>query len=327
MDWLIGEQLWKSLSAWGKQFLGLSPTVLANLLNTLLVLILYLLFTRLLKRALLRSIEDVGRRYRLTKTVSYAAGLLASLAIAKIWLAGAVNLSTYLGILSAGLAIALRDPITNIAGWLFIVSRQPFKVGDRIELGGDMGDVVDIRMFSFAMMEVGKNVGAEQSTGRMIHVPNGRIFNMPCTNATEGFGYVWNEIPVTVTFESDWERAHEILTDVVGRQAIDVEQAKRQVEKMGGEYSVYYTYLTPIVWLEVVDIGVMLTMRYLSLVRRRRATADRIWREVLKAFAAEPTIDFAYPTQRFYNNKLEGKPGAGGPPAGPAGPASGGSAE
>jgi len=172
------------------------------------------------------------------------------------------------------------------------------------ERSGHTGDVVDLRLFMFSMLEVN-----EQSTGRIVHVPNGRVFKEPCINHTQGFAYIWNELQVLVTFESDWKKAHAIVDEIVQGVAgnVDVEMSK-QVAEAARRYSISYNHLRPIVYVSVLDSGVNLVARYLCPARARRSTADAIWRGILDAFEKEPQIDFAYPTQRFYQNHLEGKP-------------------
>ena len=93
-----------------------------------------------------------------------------------------------------------------MAGWLFIVGKRPFTVGDRIEVDGSAGDVIDVSLFQFTMLEIGNWVDADQSTGRIIHVPNRFAFNKSLANFTQSFGFIWNEANVLITFESDWER-------------------------------------------------------------------------------------------------------------------------
>lgn len=99
------------------------------------------------------------------------------------------------------MAIALADVLKNMAGWMYIPSRRPFRVGDRIEIEGTRGDVVDIRLFCFSLMEIGNWVDAEQSTGRLVHVPNGSVFINQVANYTEGFQYIWHEMPVRTFFQ------------------------------------------------------------------------------------------------------------------------------
>jgi small-conductance mechanosensitive channel len=318
MRWALGKENFEIFSGWVQDWIGLSPETLAHILDTVLVVLTYLLLRKLLKGKFFRRVVEPSRRYVISKTVTYVLGFLAVLIIAKIWLRADISLATYLGILSAGLAIALQDVIANFAGWLFLIIRQPFKVGDRIQVGTQAGDVIDIRLFMFSMLEIGNWVDADQSTGRIIHVPNGKVFKESVSNYTQAFEFIWNEIPVTVTFESDWQRAEEILDQIAQEKAPKLDETmKRQIQAVGHRYKLQFKYLTPIVWTKVIDFGVTLTIRYLCPPRSRRSSEGEIWKAVLVAFAKEPTVDFAYPTQRFYHNSQEGKPGAGGPAADP----------
>lgn len=109
----------------------------------------------------------------------------------------------------------MRDPLINFAGWMFIMLRKPFVVGDRIQIGEHRGDVIDTRIFQFTMVEIGNWVDSDQSTGRIIHIPNGWVFNHSTANYSQGFAFIWNELPIIITFESNWEKAKKILTAVV----------------------------------------------------------------------------------------------------------------
>lgn len=240
--------------------------------------------------------------------------IIASLLIGRIWLKEFQSVATFLGLASAGLAFALKDPLVNVAGWLFIVWRRPFEVGDRIQIGEHSGDVIDLRIFQFTLMEIGSWVDADQSTGRIIHVPNGRVFVEPQTNYTKGwFDYIWNEIPVLVTFESNWKKAKEILQQIaIAHSGHLIPSAELKLKKASREFIILTSKLDAAVYTSVKDSGVLLTMRHLCDPHHRRDSNQEIWEAILEEFAVHNDIDFAYPTQRFYNNCQEGKPGAGG---------------
>lgn len=192
-------------------------------------------------------------------------------------------MATFLGLASAGLAIALRDPVINLAGWAFILWRRPFDVGDRIQIGEHAGDVIDVRIFQFTLMEIGNWVAADQSTGRIIHVPNGRIFSEVLANYSKGFQYIWNEIPVLVTFESDWEKAKALLQEIADRHAAHLSQsAEERVRRAASRFMIKYSQLTPTVYTQVEASGVLLTIRYLCEPRWRRSSAHAIWEDVLR---------------------------------------------
>ena len=297
-----------SLVTWSDQFFS-GQFLESKIFYTILAIVFFWLIRRLILIVFLRG-KDVQVQYRIRKTVAYITYPLAFLVIGRIWFAGFQAVSTYLGLLSAGLAIALQTPLVNLAGWAFILWRQPLKVGDRIQLGDDRGDVIDQRIFMFSLMEIGNWVDSDQSTGRVIHIPNGKIFTDVLANYSQGFQYIWNEIPVLVTFESDWRKAKQLLDDIAQRHGTSLsDSAARKLREAAKKFMIFYTKLTPMVYTKVKDCGVMLTIRYLCEPRKRRGSEQEIWEDILDAFAAHDDIDFAYPTQRFYRNDTEGKPG------------------
>jgi small-conductance mechanosensitive channel len=273
-----------------------------NLLSSLLIILLLWLVRWLALRFIHRQYADNARmRYNWRKTVEYASVVLGILLVGRLWLAGIGTLVTYLGLLSAGIAIALQDLIVALAGWVFIVWRRPFVVGDRVEIDGNLGDVIDIRLFSFSLLEIGHRIQAEQSTGRIIHVPNGKIFSEMLANMHQGFPYIWNEIPVLITFESDWEKAKAILANIINEVAPDVSEVVKQYGRRTDQrFVISYSNTTPTVYTHVGDSGVVLTLRYLVDPRKRRGSEQDIWEATLRAFRLHWDIDFAYPTQREY---------------------------
>jgi len=200
-------------------WLGLDSDLWARILWTASVFAGATALNMLLRRLAAARVRNAARRYAINKAINYTAGCAVLLALTLIWSQSAATIATYLGIVSAGVAIALHDPLTNLAGWLFLIVRRPFVVGDRIEIGAHAGDVIDVRMFQFSLIEIGNWVDADQSTGRILHMPNALVFREPIANYTEGFNFIWDEIPVTVTFESNWQRAKEILTEIVNQHS------------------------------------------------------------------------------------------------------------
>ncbi len=257
-----------------------------------------------------RTSDDLRVHYGWRKITTYVAFVVCVLVAAHIWLSGLTQLGTFLGLASAGVAIALKDPLTNIAGWLFIILRQPFAVGDRIEIGDNRGDVIDIRIFQFSLMEIGGWVDADQSTGRIVHVPNSSVFSASLANYTRDFPFIWNEVAVLVTFESQWRAGREILSEVCGRHCAQfAAEARAYLEHTTRKWFIVFSKLDPIVYTSVRDSGVLLTARFLCPPRQRRSTEDAIWSDVLDAFAERDDLDFAYPTMRYYDNAAEGKEG------------------
>lgn len=279
------------------------PVIMAEkLVYTTSALIFLFLVKLLTTRVVCRKIEDDKRRYHVRKTINYVYSIILIVVLGSIWFKGMASLGTFLGLASAGLAVALHDTISNMAGFFFIEARKPFRVGDRIEIGDVQGDVIDIRLFQFSVVEVGNWVDADQSTGRIVHVPNNWALREPCRNSHIGFEYIWNEVPVLVTFESDWRKAKELLLHIGKENAENLSQgAQEQIRRAARKYLIVAGKLTPTVYTDVKDSGVQLTIRYLVSPRQRRGTEQKIWEDILDAFATEPHIDLAYPTTRFYS--------------------------
>jgi small-conductance mechanosensitive channel len=245
-----------------------------------------------------RHVEAQPVRYRWSKSTAYGAFLVAGLILLQVWFTAIQSLGTFLGLLSAGLAIALKDLVADLAGWFFILWRRPFELGDRIEVAGLKGDVVDRTIFQITIMEVGNWIDADQSTGRLIHIPNSLIFTHPVANYVAGFPYLWNELKVGVTFESDWKKAKAILEDLSKDLVVELKKEEAAARRRDDDrFLIRYRKLTPIVYTSVADSGILLTLRYICGPRERRGTGAVIWERILERFAAEPDIQFA-PTQR-----------------------------
>ena len=282
-------------------FIQNSPGISYQLILSVIAILAIWLLRLIAIRIINRRKDDERLQYKWRKNLTYVSVFLGFIIVGNIWFEGLQSLATFLGLLSAGLAIALRDPVTDFAGWIFIIWRKPFDVGDRIQIGDVKGDVIDIRVFKFTVLEIGNWVHADQSTGRVVHVSNHNIFTDSLANYTSDFEFIWNELEVLVTFESDWQKAKEILQEIADKHLQDfVDRAQQQVRRAKKSYLIYYKYLTPIVYTDVKDSGVQLTVRHLSDPRRRRSISQKIWEDILKRFEEHDDIELAYPTMRIY---------------------------
>jgi len=289
-----------------KDALGISPGNQTKILYSLLIFVVLGIIRFIILKIVWRLTEDPKSRYTWKRSVSFTVGITTLILIVGVWIGAIGQLGAFLGLLTAGLAIALKDPLTNIAGWIFILIRQPFNLGDRVQIGDQAGDVIDIRLFQFTLLEIGNWVNSDQSTGRIIHIPNGTIFTQAQSNYSTGFKYIWNELSVVVTFESQWEEAKEILQKIISKhaEALSVDAEKKIIEA-SKKYMIFYQYLTPTVYTSLEDSGVKLTMRYICEPRKRRTSEHQIWEDILKEYALHKDIEFAYPTQRFFTRPSE----------------------
>ena len=279
-----------SLPVWGR-----------NLLVSVVTLAGLFIARQLACHLMRKRVHDPTRAYHVRRAIMHVYYVLAILLVGRIWMVGHTSLATFFGLASAGLAIAMHDVIANLAGWLFIITRRPFNLGDRIQIGDQAGDVIDVRVLQFSVVEIGNWVHADQSTGRIVHIPNSLVLREPLANYETGFAYIWLEIPVLVTFESNWREAKRILSEIAREKTEHLSaDAQAQIRRAAMQYLVYFKHLGPIVYTKVEDSGILLTIRYIVDPRQRRVTEAEIWEAILDAFGKREDIVFAYPTTRFY---------------------------
>jgi small-conductance mechanosensitive channel len=285
---------------------GISEANQEKILYSIIILLVLGVIRFAILKIVWRFTEDPKSRYTWKRSVSFTIGFLTVILIGSVWIKAIGQFGAFLGLLTAGLAIAMKDPLTNIAGWIFILTRKPFTLGDRIQIGEHAGDVIDLRLFQFTLLEIGNWVDADQSTGRIIHLPNGAVFTQAQSNYSAGFQFIWNEMPILVTFESNWSKARDLMQRIVSEYARELSaDAEKKIIEASKKYMIFYQYLTPIVYTSVRDSGILLTMRYVCDPRKRRTTEHEIWEAVLEQFAQNKDIEFAYPTQRFYQRPSE----------------------
>jgi len=283
--------------------IGISSENLNKIIVSVLVIIFLWLIRILIQRLVWKQTQNPKIRYNWKRSLSLIVPFVGIFLIGTIWLPAFKQFGAFLGLLTAGIAIALKDPLTNLAGWFFILFRKPFVVGDRVQIGDHAGDIIDIRLFQFTILEIGNWVEADQSTGRIIHLPNGMVFQQAQANYSTGFEYIWNEMPVNITFESNWEKAKSILEEIIEKYTKNIEyKVEKEILEASKNYMIYYKHLTPIVYVQVKEFGVQLTIRYLCNPRKRRGTENEIWQTILANFNSQKDIRFAYPTTRFYSS-------------------------
>ena len=274
-----------------------------KLLATIFVLLVGYLLVFLIVHLVNRGVKNIKARHVIRKNVVYVISFIIFTLIFFMWIQNISSITIFIGVAGAGLALALQEVILCIAGWVLIMVRHPFEVGDRIEINGVKGDIIDIRLFQTSLLEIGNWVDADQSTGRIANVPNSFVFKTENYNYSRGFEFIWNEISILVTFESDWRRAKEIM--MIHADNFDKaseEELRRKIEAMRTRYMIYYGKLTPIVYVNIKDSGVQLTLRYLTEAKKRRSTEDQLCQVILDSFAKEDHVDFAYPTYRIIKN-------------------------
>jgi len=261
---------------------------------------------RILAHQIAAQVADAEKRHVYRKRASYSIAAFVTVVLAIVFFEALRELGTVLGFLGAGLAIALREYIASFLAWFYLLGQRNVALGSRIEVAGVRGDVIDIGVLKLTLIEVrGEGMG-EQSSGRLVTIPNFKLLTDPVYHFTAGSPFVWDEIEFQVTFESDWERARDILAEI-GREVYEphAEEIESGFRRLENAYAFRYGITTPIVYTSVGGSGVTLKLRYLTHVRQRRDNRDRVSREVLLRFRATPGVELAYPTSRVYRTEMD----------------------
>lgn len=228
--------------------------------------------------------RDVYLYNRKSQVIASIAIFVAALII---WEGYIKDFMTLISFVSAGIAIALREIIVNFFAGIYIRVKKPFVLEDRIEINGLKGDVVNINAASFDILEIGDRVNGEQSTGRIVHVSNSIVFLHPVKNYVTAFKYIWNEITVKITLDSDIDKIKDIIYEIVKQNNIiqeTPEKMESQINDASTEYRIYFNNLDPIIYTAIVDSHVELYIRYLVHPKKSRTVEDAIWLDILKAY-------------------------------------------
>ena len=268
-------------------FAASAQELLPRIIVTLIILIVVIFLRFVLLRIATRRMRNQSNRLRWRTNSTYFA-VLAFLTFAfPVWLPSLRSIATVLGLFGAGILIVFKEIFLNLAAWFYIMIRRPFELGNRISVHGVAGDVLDIRLLEFAVMEVSpRNLGG-QSTGRIVHLPNALLWTSPLSNASKEFSFNWNEIRVPVKINSDWKRAEAILQDIATTTTEKISDSDSRIQHSADEYAINFSRLHPGIFLEYQKGAVVLTLRHLSEPRTRRMTVDAIWRSILERFEAE----------------------------------------
>ena len=207
--------------------------------------------------------------------------------------------ATALGIAGAALVIALQDLFSSFAGWFVIVLGGKLHVGDRIEVDGKRGDVLDIQLLRTTLLELGDWLEVDEPTGRVIVIPNSFVFKEKMMNFTHVHPYIWNKIDITVTYESPVQEAEALLRRILEEETREEFQAAREgAGLMEQVYGVPDTVYEPKAFSVIADSGVLFHLLYVSHYRRVFSTRTRINARIIAEFEADKRMRLAYPTHR-----------------------------
>jgi small-conductance mechanosensitive channel len=250
-------------------------------------LVIIVTIVRLLQRTLSRAIKDTDSRYRTRKAVTFLGYGLSTLLVLAIFSDSLGQMTVAFGVAGAGIAFALQEVIASVAGWIAVSLGGFYRIGDRVQLGGITGDVIDIGMLRTTMMETGAWVAGDLYNGRVVRVANSFVFKEPVYNYSGDFPFLWDEVRVPIKYGSDWRSARDML-DRVTREVIGdyPERAAEHWTTMLRQYRLEEATLEPIITLQATDNWLEFTIRYVVDYKKRRMTKHHLFTRILEELDA-----------------------------------------
>lgn len=246
------------------------------------LVIIYIVF-RFLRHAVLRYVHDNTTRYQARKSVSFFGFLTTLLFVALLFSEKFGGFTVAFGVAGAGIAFALQEVIASVAGWVAVSFGGFYKVGDRVQLGGIKGDVIDIGILRTTIMEIGEWVNADQYNGRIVRVANSFVFKEPVYNYSGEFPFLWDEILIPIRYGSDYHLARKLIQDIAEEVVGDYARSAQQAwQRITNRYLIETASVHPIVTLVANQNWIEFTLRYVVDYKLRRSTRDKLFTRLLE---------------------------------------------
>ena len=267
---------------YSKYFIMIGRSLLILLFFKVLKMIVTFITTKWVRRS--------KTRFMFHQTINVLLNIICVIFLFLLWLPYLKNILTVISFISAGITIAIRDIILNLFAGLYIKTKKPFKLEDRISIDGVTGDVVLINNFSFKILEVGDRINGEQSSGLIINVPNSFVFSHTLKSYNTAFKYIWDEITIKLDINADLEKNKKEIMKIINSNEI-VSEIPRKMEKeirdATVDYRIYYNHLEPIIYTKVNDNHIELNLRFLTHPKKTRIIEDYLWTNILKKYKAK----------------------------------------
>ncbi|MFD1315639.1 mechanosensitive ion channel family protein [Namhaeicola litoreus] len=250
------------------------------------------------RKMIQRTTTDQILLYRSRKITRYLSYFLIFL-LAIFTFVGEIKYFTIaIGIMSAGVALALQEVILSFAGWIAILTSNIYKTGDRIEINQIKGDVIDIGMTRTTLMEIGVWVSSDNYSGRIVQVSNAFVFKGTVHNYSTDFPFVWDEINLPVQYDSDLVLVDKIIRQTAQENLMDyTEIAKEEWKHLVKNYLIENANVEPTLTLKLTDNWIEFNFRYVVDYKKRRITKDQLYKEIYKQFKInEPKVKLASAT-------------------------------
>ncbi|MDO6602316.1 mechanosensitive ion channel family protein [Arenibacter palladensis] len=266
----------------------INDPVVLRIAKLLLWILAIVIFIGFLRRVLKKRIDNVSVRYKAQKGVEIIGYVLITLLILMAFTVE--NIKDYtiiIGLFTAGITFTLQELILSIAGSFYIFFVKVYKPGDRIEINGIKGDVIDIDSIYTTLMEIGEWVSSDNYSGRIVKISNAFVFKGPIKNYSMDFPFVWDELNILITYDSDVALAKKLVLE----KATDFlsEYTKNSLakwEEMVEHYYIENATIAPTLAINPTDNWIAINLRYITDYKLRRITKHELFEQIVQALMA-----------------------------------------
>lgn len=255
------------------------------IIQTILFILIINIIIEIFIKVYSKLSKDNKKKYAFTHKSRNIKNIFILIIAILIWEEHITSLITLISFVSAAITVAIRDIVFNYFSGIYIKIKKPFIVEDRIEVDGIIGDVININALSYEVLQISEEKGKQQSNGKIINIPNSTVFSSKIINQTKIFKYIWNEIKVNISLDSNLKKVKSILYKIVNSEDVIKRTPKRMnnlLDNDSGDYRIYYNNVEPIIYTTVIDNHIELSIRYLINPRKNRYIESSIWEKILQ---------------------------------------------
>jgi len=288
---IVTALLWFANSRYPKDYLD------KGFYTFLALTIIYFIFKVAVEGTVIKRIKEAKAKYSFRKVVSVLYIVVLLFVVIRIWVQDTGSLLLASGLIIAGIAISLQDFFKNFVGGILIFTTGIYRVGDRIEIGSKVGDVIDIGIFNTTLLELKEWVAGDQATGRLTLIPNGYVLSGNVSNYTKDHNFIWDEISLPLTYDSDWKEAISKILTIVKKETENItDQAEKEISQIREKYYLSERRVEPQIFLTPTDNWINLNIRYVVEIRGRRLLRDKLSRMILSEIEKSENIKIASAT-------------------------------
>jgi len=244
-----------------------------SIIKFLILAVIILILVRLLRKQLKKTIPNAAIRYKSQKGVEIF-GYIILVIFAITYFTGTIkDFTLIIGLFTAGLAFTLQELILSIAGSLYIFLMKVYAPGDRIEINGIKGDVIDVGSVYTTMMEIGQWVSSDNYSGRIVKLSNAFVFKGPIYNYSQDFPFIWDEFNLPIRYGSDMDLAKTIIIKIASETLAEyTANSKSQWKDVVNKYYIEDAQVDPTLAITLTDNWIQFNLRYIVDFKKRRVT-------------------------------------------------------